>query len=305
VPYSALETSGATSADAGETRAGSLDLLMTRLPGSRGCPGVLVARRPRGARGFTASDQELAELLAAQAGPLLETARLQEQRRYHAGVDERRRIASELHDGLIQTLASIDLRAVTCQATWRERRWSALGDELCTLKLLAEEALGEARGAVNELAPVRLREEGLRVYLEDCLRSFRERGGPPVEDAIHLAEDDIPEPTALLLIGLLREGLNNIRKHARASCVTLAISRRGAVIRFQLADDGVGFTPDQSSTLNAPTRHYGLAYLRERVAGVGGELHVTSRPGAGTTLAASVPILTEEHAVSLLSLTAA
>jgi signal transduction histidine kinase len=308
VPYSVLGTAGATAgthASAEGTRVGGPDLLITRLPGSRDCPGVLVARCSQGGRGFTASHRDLAELLAAQAGPLLETARLQEQRRYHAGVDERRRIASELHDGLIQTLASIDLRALTCTAMWRDRRWSPLGAELQTLKHLAEEALGEARGAVNELAPVRLREEGLRVYLEDCLRSFRERGGPDVEAIIHLAQSDIPEPTALLLIGLLREGLNNVRKHARATRVTLAIAQHGAEIAFHLADDGIGFAPDHSPTLHAPTRHYGLAYLRERVAAVGGDLHVTSRPGAGTTLAARVPILTEERAVSLLSLTAA
>jgi signal transduction histidine kinase len=308
VPYSVLgsaDMSAETPGIADGMQAEGAELLITRFPGSRGCPGVLIARCPRGGIGFTASDRDLAELLAAQAGPLLETARLQEQRRYHAGVDERRRIASELHDGLIQTLASIDLRAVGCTAMWRDQRWSTLGDELQVLKRLAEEALGEARGAVNELAPVRLREEGLRVYLEDCLRGFRERGGPDVAATIHLAEDGIPEPTALLLIGLLREGLNNVRKHARATRVTLAIRRQGPEITFDLTDDGVGFAPDHSPTLHTPTRHYGLAYLRERVAAVGGDLRVTSRPGNGTTLAARVPLLTEERAVTLLSRTAA
>jgi signal transduction histidine kinase len=288
--------------DSGE---GALDgvsrLLITRLPGAGDFLGVIVVcNRLDGGR-FTASDRDVAELLAAQAVPLLETAHLQEQRRYHAGVDERRRIATELHDGLIQTLAGLDLRIVSCARQWHGRQWEALGEELPKLKLLAEEALGEARGAVNELAPVRLREEGLAVYLEDCLHSFRQRARIPVSASIDLAHDAIPEPTALLLIGLLREGLNNVRKHARATRVTLAISQCDAGIAFRLADDGAGFSLDECSALRAPTRHYGLAYLRERVVAMGGELQVDSRPGGGTRLEARVPLLTEEQLVTLLS----
>jgi signal transduction histidine kinase len=276
-------------------------LLLTRLPGSNGSPGVLVACNRGGGRGFTTTDRELAELLAAQAGPLLETARLQEQRRYHAGVDERRRIAGELHDRLIQTLAGMDLRILACEETWRERRWEPLGEELNTLKRLAEEALEEARGAISELAPVRLREEGLGVYLEDCLRTFQERVPAEVESIISLTDTDVPEPTALLLIGLLREGLNNVRKHARASHVTLTINQAGDRIRFRLADDGVGFAPEKGPLLHAPIRQYGLSYLRERITTMGGELRVASHPGEGTTLEADVPILTEERLVALLS----
>jgi signal transduction histidine kinase len=281
--------------------AGVHSLLLTHLPGSSGSPGVLVACNREGNRGFTAADRELAELLAAQAGPLLETARLQEQRRYHAGVDERRRIAGELHDRLIQTLAGMDLRILACEETWREQRWEPLGEELRILKRLAEEALEEARGAISELAPVRLREEGLGVYLEDCLRKFQERVPAQVEATLALADAEVPEPTALLLIGLLREGLNNIRKHARAGCVTLTITQHNDQIRFRLADDGVGFAPEKGPLLHAPTRQYGLSYLRERITTMGGELRVTSHPGVGTTLEADVPILTEERLVALLS----
>ena len=280
------------------TLAGVRHLLITRFPDSRGEPGVLVVCGRLSARGFIRSEQELAELLAAHAGPLLETARLQEQRRYHAGVDERRRIAGELHDRLIQTLASIDLHALNGGDLWRGQRWEPLGEELGRLKQLAEEALEEARGVVSELAPVRLREAGLAVYLQDCLRQFQERASTPVEATLSLAETEVPEPTALLLIGLLREGLNNVRKHAMATRVTLRIAQRGDNIAFRLADNGRGFCPEESPLRQAPTRQYGLAYLRERVAATGGELSVVSRPGAGTVLEARVPLLTEELLVS-------
>jgi signal transduction histidine kinase len=273
-------------------------LLITGLPDSRGETGLLVVCGRLSAGGFLRSDQELAELLSAHAGPLLETARLQAQRRYHAGVDERRRIAGELHDRLIQTLASIDLHALNGGELWRQQRWELLGEELRRLKHLAEEALEEARGVVSELAPVRLREAGLAVYLEDCLRHFQERASTPVEARIDLEELDVPEPTALLLIGLLREGLNNVRKHALATRVTLRIAPRGEGVSFRLADNGRGFCPEQSPLRQAPTRQYGLAYLRERVAALGGELRVTSRPEAGTVLEARLPLLTEELLVS-------
>ena len=232
------------------------------------------------------------------------TARLQEQRRSYAGADERRRIAAELHDGLIQTLASIDLRLLTSGELWRGQRWEPLGEELQALKALAEEALVEARGAVNELAPAHLRQEGLTAYLEDLVRQFQERAAVPVAASIDLAEAGtgrVPEPTALLLIGLLREGLNNVRKHAQARQVTLAVARSGDRIAFRLADDGAGFRPEEGSPLRPPTRHYGLTYLRERVAASGGELWITSRPGEGTLLEARLPLLTEERLASLSS----
>lgn len=278
--------------------AGVRHLLIAAIPDSRGEPAVLVVCGRLTRRGFLRADQELAKLLAAHAGPLLETARLQEQRRYHAGVDERRRIAGELHDRLIQTLASIDLGALNGGELWQQQQWEPLGEELRRLKQLAEEALEEARGVVSELAPVRLREAGLAVYLADCLRRFQERVPTPVEAAIELEDTEVPEPTALLLIGLLREGLNNVRKHAMAARVSLRIAQRGDVISFQLTDNGRGFCPEQSPLRWAPTRQYGLAYLRERVAATGGELRVTSRPGAGTVLEARVPLVTEELLVS-------
>jgi signal transduction histidine kinase len=280
---------------------GARRVLITGLPDSRGGPGVLLACSRLSSRSFVRSDRELAELIAAHAGPLLETAQLQEQRRYHAGVDERRRIAVELHDRLIQTLASIDLRALSCAGFCHQRAWEPLAGELRVLKGLAEEALEEARGVVSELAPVHLREAGLAVYLEEFVRQFHERSGTPVEVRIVLNDRDMPEPTALLLIGLLREGLNNVRKHARACHVTLEIEQGDAEIAFRLADDGAGFCPDQSPLRQTPTRQYGLAYLRERVSGIGGALSVTSRPGEGTVLAARVPLLTEELLLSRFS----
>jgi signal transduction histidine kinase len=283
---------------AGGALAGIRNLLIIRLPGGRG---LLIACNRQSGRGFTPADRDLAELLAAQAGPLLEACRLQEQRRSSASVDQRRRIAAELHDRLVQTLASIDLRVVTCTDRWRACRWEPLGQELHELKGLAEEALAEARGAIHELAPVRLREEGLPTYLEECVRHFQQRSSIPVEVTIAVTSREVPEPTALLLIGLLREGLNNIRKHAQARRVWLEVQQEENQIQFRLTDDGVGFSPEEGRWRQAPLRHYGLAYLRERIATIDGELQVLSHPGAGTVLAACVPLLTEEQLLSLLS----
>jgi signal transduction histidine kinase len=156
------------------------------------------------------------------------------------------------------------------------------------------------------MAPVRLRQEGLAAYLEDLVHQFQERAAVPVAASIDLADVEgpgvpVPEPTALLLIGLLREGLNNIRKHAHARQVSLTVARAGDRINFRLADDGAGFRPEARSPLRPPTRHYGLAYLRERVAASGGELWITSRPGEGTLLEARLPLLTEERLALLFS----
>jgi signal transduction histidine kinase len=284
-----------------EALAGVRNLLIARIPTRHIGPGVLVACNRQGRSGFTAADQELAELLAAQAGPLLETAHLQAQRRYQAGLEERHRIAAELHDGLVQTLASLDLRAVTCWDLCYRERLGDLRKELGMLKLGIEEAVEEARGAIHQLAPVRLQEEGLTAYLQEYLRKFHQRTAIPAAVSIDLEDRAVPEPTALLLIGLLREGLNNIRKHARATTVTLVVTPQGEQIAFRLADDGVGFAPEDSPLRHPPLRHYGLAYLRKRITTAGGELQVRSRPDEGTVLEARVPLLTEEFLISRLS----
>jgi signal transduction histidine kinase len=286
---------------AGEALLGVRSLLVTRLPRRTDHASVLVACDRSGGRHFTQAEVDAVELLAAHAGALLEMTALQDQRRYHASADERRRIAAELHDGMMQTLAALDLQILNCTELCRRGQQEALGAELVLLKRLTEETLREARGVLNDLAPVRLREEGLPVFLEDCIQRFQEATSVRVEASIDLAETEVPEPTALLLIGLLREGLNNIRKHAHASRVVLAITRDDSGIGFRLADDGVGFEADQCQARGASTRHYGLFYLRERIAAVGGTLRVTARPGVGTEVEARIPLRTEDRPMALLS----
>jgi two-component system sensor histidine kinase UhpB len=276
-------------------------LLMTRIPLGPDVVGALVVGNRREGRPFTRSHAETSELIAAHAAALLEVARLQEQRRYHASLDERRRIAAELHDGLIQTLASLDIRTLNCTQMWRNHDWEPLGEELLLIKMIAEEALRDARGAINQLAPARLREEGLEAYLQDAIERFRRSTSMPLEASIELGDAQVPEPTALLLIGLLREGLNNIRKHAQAGQVVLTIRSSDGEILFRLADDGVGLRPGEDPFQRSSTGHYGLAYLRARITTVGGTLRLTGRPGVGTVLEARVPLLTEERLMALLA----
>jgi signal transduction histidine kinase len=284
-----------------ETLVGVHGLLITRFPAHPAGLGVLVACSRQGRSGFTLADQELAELLALHASLCLETAQLQAERRSHSGFDERRRIAAELHDGLRQTVASIDLHALICGDLWHRGEWEPLGEELLLLKGLAEEALEETRGAVTELAPVRLRGEGLMVYLQEYITLFQERAAKPAAVSITLEDRAVPEPAALLLMGLLREGLTNVRKHAGASRVTLEIAPQGNQIVFRLADDGVGFAPERHPLRHPPARHYGLAYLRERLTAAGGALEVSSRPGEGTLLEARVPLRTDLAPISSFS----
>lgn len=288
-------------AQAGEALDGIRSLLMAPFGCGHDFRCALLACNRSGGSGFTPVHGEMAELLASHVSALLKVARLQVQRRYSASLDERRRIAADLHDGLIQVLSSLDLRLLTCTRLWQSERRQALGEELVVLKRMAEEALREARGAINQIAPARLYENGLTAYLEDCIQRFQERASVRVDADLDFDETAIPEPTALLLIGLVREGLNNIRKYAHASRVTLSITGTGDQVALRLADDGVGFDPRLRPPAGMPTHHYGLASLQERITKVGGVLRVISRPGEGTLLTAWVPILSEGRLVSLLS----
>jgi signal transduction histidine kinase len=286
--------------EAGEAMQGIRNLLISPFVCGSYFTGVLLACNRSTGSGFTPAHGETAELLASYVEVLLEVACLQQRRCDSAGRDEQRRIAAELHDGLLQILASLDLRLLASSRLWSGAQWEALGEELILLKGLAEEALREVRGAINQIAPARLREEGLIAHLKDCIHRFQEGTGVSVDASLDLVERAVPEPTALLLIALVREGLNNIRKHARASRVMLSIAGGEDQITLRLADDGLGFGPEAWPRSSTPTSHYGLASLHERIARVGGELRVTGSPNAGTVLEARVPILTEARLVSLL-----
>ncbi len=204
-----------------------------------------------------------------------------------AGVlDERQRMAREIHDTLAQGLVGIitQLEAAD-QGGSGARRHTDLALEL------ARESLAEARRSVQALAPTQLEE----VRLPDALAAVGARWSDLTGVSTKTRTTGSPVPVrpeievALLRTG--QEALANVAKHAHAQAVAVTLSYMDDVVSLDVCDDGVGFpaAPEDAAPVGA-NGGFGLTAMRQRIEQLGGELAVESEPGLGTTIAASVPV---------------
>ena len=200
--------------------------------------------------------------------------------------EERRRVATEIHDGVTQQLISIWYRVQACERLL-ERDLPAARGELEVAKSLIGEALNEARSAIYDLRPATLDDLGLVPAIEALTRRTF---GPEVE--VNVATDiqpHLPMHLETALYRICQELLNNVRKHAGASRVEVNLESGREQIRMIVIDDGRGFDVGAYRNLR-PETSFGLAGVTERVEIVGGRLDITSEPGRGTRAEVRIPL---------------
>jgi PAS domain S-box-containing protein len=201
-----------------------------------------------------------------------------------AALEERQRLARELHDSVSQALYGIALGAQTALAALREDQDVTAGAEATQYVLnLAEAAIAEMRALIFELRPESLEQEGLVGALERHAASLRARHALNVDARLEV-EPDVSLDTKEALYRIAQEGLHNAVKHAHSQSIRVRLEDGRQCVRLEVADDGVGFDPEQ-----AYPGHLGLTSMRERAAAVGGEFEVVSAPGCGTRLVVRVP----------------
>lgn len=232
---------------------------------------------------FAPRQIELALAFAYQAAVAIENARLYEQARHFAAVEERQRLARELHDSVSQALYGIALGARTAR-TLLDRDPSKVTAPLDYVLQLAEAGLAEMRALIFELRPESLAEEGLVAALDKQAASLRARHQLDVRTEL----GDEPElaferKEALYRIG--QEALHNIVKHARATQVTVTLAQQDGRLMLSVQDNGQGFDPQGDFP-----GHLGIKSMRERVLRLGGEVRIESTPGQGTWVRAFVPV---------------
>jgi len=209
-------------------------------------------------------------------------ARLVEQARAAGVVQERRRLAGEIHDTLAQGLTAIvaQLEAAE-QARHRPAEWSR---HLAQARSLARSSLTEARRSVRALRPEQLENATLAEALGELTCGWSQQSGIPAELETAGTATRAPADTEAALFRVAQEALTNVGRHAKAAKVRLTLTYLDDMLLLDVADDGVGFDPA------ADTPGYGLVGMRHRLAGAGGTLTVESAPGYGTTLNAAVPL---------------
>jgi signal transduction histidine kinase len=231
---------------------------------------------------YTDHHAELLMAVADQAAVAIENARLYQQARGLAALEERQKLARELHDSVSQALFGIGLGARTAR-TQLDRDPAKVAEPLDYVVSLAEAGLTEMRALIFELRPDALELEGLVGSLEKQLAALRARHGLDIDADL----GDEPETTFEVketIYRIAQETLNNVVKHARARTITVHLTQGGAGIRLEIGDDGVGFDP----TGDFPG-HLGLRSMRERAARIGAVLELESAPGQGTRTCILVP----------------
>ncbi|WP_235018021.1 GAF domain-containing sensor histidine kinase [Thermomonospora echinospora] len=256
--------------------------------------GIIFLANKRAPGGFTEADQELLTLFAAHAAIAIANARLHERNRELTVVEERNRLARELHDAVAQKLFSLRLTAQAAAAL-AERDPARTVRELDQVQRLAGEALAELRAVIHELRPADLAGDGLvaslRKHVEVLDRAHETRVGLTVErEAAGLAAE-LSDEHEIAVFRIAQEAVHNALRHAGARTVEVRLAGAGAGggLRLEVVDDGRGLDAEAAD----PSRQggLGLASMRERAASVGGALTVDSRPapGTGTRVRLEVP----------------
>jgi len=232
---------------------------------------------------FTPLHAKLALAFANNVAVAMDNARLYEVAQRVSALEERHRIARELHDSVSQALYAIGLGAQTAQATLHDQPERA-GEAIGYVLDLAEKALADMRALILELRPEALDRGGLVSALRGHVEALRRRYDLAV--VADLCDEPAITPAAKeALYRVALESLNNIIKHARAARVHVTLTTTERVARLLIEDDGVGFDPERPFP-----GHYGLHTMRERIERVAGTLDIVSAHGAGTHVRADIPL---------------
>jgi nitrate/nitrite-specific signal transduction histidine kinase len=236
------------------------------------------------ARQFTAEETALMVSIGDQIGVAVENARLYRQAEELAVVQERQRLARELHDAVTQSVYSATLLAATGQRAVAAQDWDAVANFLTRLQTITGQALKELRLLVYELRPSALQNAGLAEALQHRLDAVEARAGIRAQ---LLADDDLPlnEAQETTLYRVAVEALNNALKHAEATAVTVRIKQQNGAVTLTIEDDGCGFAE------TAVPHHggVGLHSMQERARQLGGELVIESKVSEGTAVTLRLP----------------
>ncbi len=198
-----------------------------------------------------------------------------------AVLEERQRVARELHDSISQALFTLSITLESAQA-YSKRDPSRVPGLLERARAVTNEALGDVRALISELRPVSVEQRGLEDALRSQLAVIADRAGIPIDLQMDGVERLAPG-TEDALYRIAQEAVNNAVKHAHASQIVVRLAGRDDRILLSVSDNGRGFDPRAEYA-----GHYGLATMRERARALGGDVIIESALDAGTTVRAEI-----------------
>lgn len=225
----------------------------------------------------------LAEALAGQATLAVHMARLGEQARQAAVLQERNRIARDIHDTLAQGFTGVVVNLEAANRALRKERADSALDHIDLARSLAQSCLEEARVSVRSLRPDALRRPDLAVALQTQVKRLEASGA---QAALHITGErlSLPADVEAELVRIAQECITNVLKHAGAGNVSVVLDYGAEAVSLTVTDDGGGFDAGQLHD------GFGLLGMRERAARIGASVHVDSGSGRGTTVATRLPI---------------
>jgi signal transduction histidine kinase len=233
---------------------------------------------------FDELDLTVLQSLARQAAIAIENARLYQQAQQLAVIEERTRLARDLHDSVTQSLYGVTLFAEAAGRLLALGQIESAGEHLQELQQTAQEALQEMRLLIFELRPSVLAESGLVAALQARLETVEGRAGLETSFKVEGADQRIAPEIEEGLYRISQEALNNALKHAQARRIQVFLRQNQSTVLLEITDDGLGFEPSLAHQQGG----LGLRGMEERAARMGADLSVRSRPGAGTQVRVEV-----------------
>jgi signal transduction histidine kinase len=225
---------------------------------------------------YSLQSRTLSQAYANQVAIAIHNAQLYKQAGNNAALEERNRLARELHDSVAQALFSISLFIDAARMALHTNKPEVVDEHLQELTQLAREAMADMRLMIFELRPPDLEKVGLAGFLQKRIESVEARSGFQAsfeaEGEIHLPLEQEAE-----LYRIAQEALNNIAKHAQASRVLVRLTREGNCVRMSIEDDGVGFDPSKIEQKGG----HGFTNMQERAAMIGASFTFETGPGQG------------------------
>jgi len=232
--------------------------------------------------GFSEEDETLVEFLALTAGSAVSTLRLQERLRRAALLEERERIARDLHDSIIQDLFAVGL-SIQAQANQIDPIHAEVRARLDRAVEKLDETITALRHFIFDLRPPVWARPTLRQQLADLVGQLSGPYEMQVDLDVSCPRELPPPQLADELLAVVKEALSNALRHSGAEAVDVRVDGNEERVVVTVADDGAGFDPGR-----AP-RGMGLANMAGRVEAAGGTFHLDTTPGKGTVVRASFP----------------